>query len=269
MKSSVEGVVVKLGGSIVTDKGSDELRVNEALVARLGRELAVSEVRPLVIVHGAGSYGHRIVKRTGIHHGLDGPETLLAMGETQQLQYELDAIIARILLAQGLPVMPVQASASALMRNGKLERMALDATRLMLGQGMVPLFYGVPAADSTLGCSILSGDQIAPYVAYHLGIRRVIHATDVDGVFDADPADQPEAAPIPVIQRTNWEQVRGRLSGSSHVDVTGGMAGKVGALMDWAREGLATRIIDARQEGRLTAALSGETVGTLVCWEAP
>ena len=268
-KLESEGAVVKLGGSIVTDKGSDELRVDEARVTRLGRELVDSGVRPLVVVHGAGSYGHRIVRRTGIHNGLEGPETLLAMGETQQLQYELDVIITRLLLAQGLPVMPVQASASAVMSEGKLEHMALNATRLMMGQGLIPLMYGVPAVDITQGCSILSGDQLAPYVAYHLGIRRVIHATDVDGVFDADPATHPAAVPVPVIHRGNWERVRGRLTGSSHVDVTGGMAGKVAPLMDWAREGLSTRIVDARQDGRLTAALAGEPVGTLVCWEEP
>jgi len=269
LNPNAEGVVVKLGGSIVTDKGSDELRVDEGLVSSLGAELARSGVRPLVVVHGAGSYGHRIVQRTGIHHGLDGPETLLAMGETQLLQYELDAAIARILLAQGLPVMPVQASASAVMSDGKLERMALDATRLMVSRDLVPMMYGVPAADMARGCSILSGDQIAPYAAFHLGIQRIIHATDVDGVFDADPATHPSAPPIPVIHRGNWDSVRGKLTGSSHVDVTGGMAGKVSSLMDWAREGLSTRIIDARQEGRLTAALAGEPVGTLVCWEEP
>ena len=261
------GAVVKLGGSIVTDKSSADLQVNEALVRRLAGELVAAQVTPLVIVHGAGSYGHRIVQRTGIHRGLDGPDSLRAFGETQRLQYSLDCRIARLLLDAGLPVMPVQASASATMEDGQLAGMDTHAMAAMVEQGLVPLLYGVPAIDTVRGCSILSGDQIAPFVARRLGIAAVIHVTDVDGVYDADPAGTTAAQRIDRIDQTNWRQVRQRLTGSSNVDVTGGMAGKVEALLEHAQAGLTTRIVDGRTPGRLAAALSGEAVGTLVCWE--
>ena len=261
------GAVVKLGGSLVTDKASAELRVDVALVQRLAREIVQAGTRPLALVHGAGSYGHRIVARTGIHRGLSGDDSLLAMGETQRLQHELDNHIAAILLDAGLPVMPVQASASAIMEAGVLRRMDLTAVRAMVGQGQIPLFYGVPAVDTVQGCSILSGDQIAPYVARHLGIPRLIHVTDVDGVFDADPAVDPTASRIDRVDRNNWDRVRARLSGSAAVDVTGGMAGKVESLIVWARQGLSSRIVGGRVPGRLDQALRGHDVGTLVCWE--
>ncbi len=267
MNDRRDGAVVKLGGSVVTDKARDELRVAEERVRLLADELAAAPRRPLAIVHGAGSWGHRIVQRTGIHEGLTGPDSLLAMGETQRLQYELDARIAAILLDAGLPVMPVQASASARMEARQLRAMDLDALRGMVDHGLIPLLYGVPAWDTAQGCSILSGDQIAPYVAHGLGAARVVHGTDVDGVFEADPAAEPGARPIPAIHRGNWDDVRGRLAGSRSVDVTGGMAGKVAALIDWARRGVEARIVDARTAGRVTAAMAGEPVGTLVCWE--
>ena len=261
------GAVVKLGGSVVTDKASDELRVNEPLVRALAGELAASDVRPMVLVHGAGSWGHRIVRRTGIHCGLSGPDSLLAMGETQRLQYELDCRIAALLLEAGLPAMPVQASASAVMADGELETMDCLALQEMVGAGLVPLLYGVPAVDRGQGCSILSGDQIAPYVAEHLGLPLVVHVTDVDGVYDGDPAHDASARRIDRIDVRNWESVHNRLTGSANVDVTGGMAGKVEALLDAARKGLDSRIVDGRIPGRLTAALAGEPVGTLVSWE--
>jgi isopentenyl phosphate kinase len=261
------GAVVKLGGSLVTDKASAELRVDEALVERLAGELVEAGTRPLVLVHGAGSYGHRIVAQTGIHRGLSGAASLLAMGETQRLQHELDNRIAAILLAAGLPVMPVQASASAVMDAGVLRRMDVVAVRKMMEQGQIPLLYGVPAVDTVQGCSILSGDQIAPYLALHLGIPQLIHVTDVDGVFDADPAVAPEANRIDRVDRHNWDRVRVRLSGSAAVDVTGGMAGKVESLLVWARQGLSSRIVGGRVPGRLTQALQGHDVGTLVSWE--
>ena len=261
-----EGAVVKLGGSIVTDKASSELRVDDALVRRLGTELFAADVRPLVVVHGAGSFGHRIVQRTDIHRGLSGRDSLLAMGETQRLQYELDSHVAFELMGEGLPVFPIQASAAALMKDGQLVEMDTRAIEVMVDRGLVPLLYGVPAVDIDIGCSILSGDQLAPYVARALGIGRVVHATDVDGVYDQDPS-APEARRIERIDRGNWDLVRDRLAGSGAVDVTGGMAGKVAALLEHARAGLTSRIVDGRIPGRLTAALAGEQVGTLICWE--
>ena len=164
--------------------------------------------------------------------------------------------------------MPVQASAMAVMEGGALYSMDLAAVDLMVAQELIPLLYGVPAVDAAQGCSILSGDQIAPYMARKLGIPRIVHVTDVDGVFDADPARDPTATRLSRVDSDNWDDVRVRLTGSSSVDVTGGMAGKVASLVLWARQGLSSRIVSGRIPGRLTQALDGEGVGTLVCWEA-
>ena len=266
--SHTSGAVVKLGGSVVTDKTSAELLVRTDQVRRLAGELAEQRPQPLVLVHGAGSFGHQIVQRTGLHRGLgDDAQSRLDLGETQRLQYELDARIAAILLDAGLPVMPCQASASAVMYDGVLEAMDTEALQLMVERGMIPLLFGVPAMDRIRGCAILSGDQIAPYVASRLGIDRLVHATNVDGVYEEDPRLNPEARRIDRIDRHNWESVRDRLRGSHDVDVTGGMAGKVASLLALAREGLQTRIIDATVPGQLAAALAGVDVGTLITWE--
>lgn len=269
MTDKADRVLVKLGGSLVTDKASDEPRVNEELVRGLAEELASAEPRPTVLVHGAGSYGHRIVRDAGIHRGLADTASMLAMGETQRLQYELDSQLARILMAAGLPVMPVQASAMAVMEAGELRSLDVAAIREMVSWGLIPLLYGVPAIDREQGCAILSGDLLAPWIAAALDIPRVIHATDVDGVYEGDPNREPDARRVDHIHRGNWARVRKRLMGSHNVDVTGGMGGKIGALLADAREGQITRIVDGRIPGRLTAALAGENVGTLISWEEP
>jgi glutamate 5-kinase len=190
------------------------------------------------------------------------------MGETQRLQYELAAIVTRHLLAAGLPGMPVQASATAVLRGGTLEHLDPTAVALLVEQGMVPVLYGVPAVDREQGCAILSGDVIAPHVAHALGCDRLLHATDVDGIFTADPRTDPGAVRIPRVARVNADEVRARLGGSTAIDVTGGMATKLGELLAWAERGLVSRLIDARVPGRLAAALMDEPVGTLVDWGA-
>jgi isopentenyl phosphate kinase len=87
-------------------------------------------------------------------------------------------------------------------------------------------------------------------------------------VFDADPHRRPEARRIARIDQTNWEKVRPLLGGSAAVDVTGGMLGKVEALVDLARRGYKSRIVSALVPGRIRSALAGEDVGTLISWEA-
>ena len=262
----VASAVVKLGGSVITDKAGGTLTVREDVVSRLAAELAACRPERLVIVHGAGSFGHRIVNETRIHEGLSDAAGRRAMGETQRLQYELDSRIVRLLLDAGLPAMPMQPSAHAVLSAGELVHFDTTALGHLLDHGLVPVLYGVPAVDRERGCAILSGDVIAPYVAHALAFDWVVHVTDVDGVFDADPRTNPDATLIQHVHRDNWAEIRTRLSGSAAVDVTGGMATKLGELLRWAEQGLRSRIVGARIAGHLTAALLDEPVGTLVDW---
>lgn len=262
----LRAAIIKLGGSIVTDKGSDDLRICTDRIRRLAQEIKKAKLRSLVLVSGAGSYGHRIVARTGINKGVYSDQDRLAWAETQRLQYLLSAAIAEIFIEVGLPVIVHQASASAQMKAGFLQDMDISVCRGLLDQGVIPLLYGVPAWDKEQGCSILSGDQIVPFLGTKLGIVDLIYATDVDGVYDRAP-DQIGAQQIATIDAHNWHEVQEQLGGSSHVDVTGGMAGKVAALMNVVKQGLRARIIDATIAGRLHQALQGESVGSLLRWE--
>ena len=266
MSRLAASAVVKLGGSVITDKAGGTLVVREALLAELAAQLASHQPERLVIVHGAGSFGHRIVQETRIHEGIMDAAGRRAMAETQRLQYDLCSLVTRQLLAAGLPALPVQASATAVLSEGQLVHLDTMALGHLLEHGLVPVLYGVPAVDRERGCAILSGDVIAPYVAHRLGIDTMVHVTDVDGVFTADPQLDPEAELIPRVHRDNWAEVSARLSGSSTVDVTGGMATKLGELLRWAERGLKSRIVSAHVPGRLAAALMDEPVGTLVDW---
>jgi len=60
-------LLVKLGGSVVTEK--THLRTpRSAAIRRLAGELA-SLREPLLIVHGAGSYGHILARRHRLNEG--------------------------------------------------------------------------------------------------------------------------------------------------------------------------------------------------------
>jgi len=257
--------ILKLGGSVITDKHSETPKVDFSNLNRLADEIAKARPERLIFMHGAGSYGHVIVKKTGIGSGIKNTEQVLAFAETQRLQNELDSIICKALIERGVPAIPCQASASAVMDKGRLMNMDTEAIRGMLDTGLVPVLYGVPAYDRDQKCSILSADQIAPYLALKLGAKRIIHGTNVDGVFTGDPNKNPSAKLIPEITAKNFDQVRQWLTGSTAIDVTGGMFGKVKECMDVAKDGVESFLVNALKPDYVRKALSGEKVmGTVI-----
>ena len=257
-------IVLKIGGSTITDKFSETPKVNHENLKRISKEIASvynKEKMSLVIIHGAGSYGHAIVKDTGIDKGIETEEQLRAFAETQRLQNELNCIVTKYLIDAGLPAIPCQASSFAVMESGRINQMDLSAIKGLLVAGMVPVLYGVPAYDKICKCSILSGDQIAPYIAVNLNAKRIIHITNVDGIFTSDPNKDPSAELIPEINSKNIGQVKEWLSGSTATDVTGGMFGKVSELLEI---GIESQILNASVPGNIARALRGEKIGTII-----
>ena len=260
--------VLKLGGSVITDKDAAEPALRPRELARLAAEIAAlpEASRPAVVVHGAGSFGHPIVAQRRFLERVPEPGALRDWAETQILQNELSVAVARALLEAGLPALPLQASALAVLRDGGLETFWAETLVGFVEQGLVPVLGGVPALDRAAGCAILSGDAIVAEAARAVGARLVVLGTDVPGVLEVEPSGRLGSRVVERIHRGNWDQVRRALSGSGSVDVTGGMAGKVASLLALARSGIQSRIVDARTPGLVTRALAGEDVGTLVSW---
>jgi isopentenyl phosphate kinase len=257
-------IILKIGGSVITDKFSKIPKVNHENLKRISEEIASiydKEKMSLIIIHGAGSYGHQIVNKTKIGEGIKNNEQLKAFAETQRLQNELNCIFTKYLIEEGLPAIPCQASSFAVMDSGRIVKMDLSAIEGLLEAGMIPVLYGVPAYDKTQKCSILSGDQIAPYLAVKLNARKIIHATNVDGVFTGDPNLSPNAKLIPEINSKNIEQVKEWLTGSTATDVTGGMFGKVSELLEI---GIESQIMNALVSGNIIKAFKGEKIGTII-----
>jgi isopentenyl phosphate kinase len=257
-------VILKLGGSIITYKKSKTPRANKTNIERISREIAsvyLAKKPPMIIVHGAGSYGHRIVKESGINRGIKSESQLKDFAKTQWLQNKLNCLVTQFLIKQGIPAFPCQVSSFAVMKSEKLIKMDVSAIFGMVSIGMVPILYGVPAFDQTQKCSILSGDEIAPYLAVKLDAKRIIYATNVDGVFTSDPNKDKNAKLISEINSENIEDVKKSLADSTANDVTGEMYRKVCESLGI---GIESQIISGLTEGNIARALNGESFGTII-----
>lgn len=213
-------VVLKLGGSVITAKDEPETLDEAALDRALD---AVAGAGDLVLVHGAGSFGHYHADRHGVSRADGTHDAAAAFAIHDSMRRLNDAIVGR-LLERGVPALPVHPlSVGARDADGTLA-FPTDAVRGLRGDGFVPVLHGDVIAHAGRGVTIVSGDEVVAQLARDLGADRVGLCSGVPGVLDA------EGEVIPRID--SFASARDVLGGSDATDVTGGMAGKVRELLD-------------------------------------
>jgi isopentenyl phosphate kinase len=246
-------VLVKLGGSLLTDKARD-MTLREEVAKRVVGEVAQAR-RPVVLLHGAGSFGHPFVKRFGI--GAPPFDAAKRVGVSQTLA-GVAYLAAEVLgLAQeaGLRTVPVPLHLEALKR-GALPKSVADTAQDLLDDGFTPVLHGTLVRDDDLGWRVLSADEALAQLAARLKPALCVFATDVDGVHARDPKQFPDAPLLPVVKGTA-APAGGK--GGAGSDVTGRMEGKLLHARAAARHA-PTLLVNGLAPGRLLAALQGRPV---------
>lgn len=229
-----ELVFLKLGGSLLTDKTRSET-LRPVVLSRLAAEVATARVlRPglkLLIGHGSGSYGHVVANKHGIRVGVSSPEAWQGYAETASVAARLHQLVTDTLWQAGVPVLPIQPSASASCHDGELVALTDRPIVTALEQGLVPVVYGDVALDDVRGGTIVSTEQIFRYLALRLRPQRVLLVGEVQGVLSADPASGVHGDLVEQVTPSRWSEQAQFLGGSRGVDVTGGMLGKVAEMV--------------------------------------
>lgn len=257
-------LILKVGGSIITDKESQKPKERIKNIRRIVSEIK-SGLRPedkLILIHGVGSFGHPIAKKYGLQDGMESEEQKIGFIHTQFQVDELDRIFCKELSKAGIAAAPINATASTITENGELIEMSTETVKACLEKGMVPVLYGVPVHDRFQNSAILSGDKILSYLANKFKPDLIIHATDTDGIYTADPKIDKYARQIAKISGKRFEDIEKYLSGSSSIDVTGGMKEKIREVMS---TGTNAEIINGAVPGILQRTLAGERgLGTTI-----
>jgi len=226
--------ILKLGGSVITYKNSHILKVRKKLIIKIGENLKDSQnIKPqnLILIHGAGSFGHQIAKKYHLQDGIKNqPEKWPAVIQTKLLCQKLNSEILN-LLNQNLPIFPIQTSSVIINKNKIISKFNLKPIQFALKNNLIPLLYGDMVFDEKLDASICSGDTIAAYLAKKLNINKIFFASDIDGVYNDDPFKNPRAKLIKEINITSLINNHS-ISESHHTDVTGGLKGKLGEFFD-------------------------------------
>ena len=216
-------IVLKLGGSVVTDKERPETLDGDALgqaADAVANALAAGD--ELVIVHGGGSFGHHNASEHGVST-TDGTHDAGAVLEIHSAMKTLNQFVLSRLLERGVQAVPVHPFSTAHRdETGSLE-LPTAQIETMLAEGFVPVLHGDVIAHAGAGATIVSGDELVAELARDLAADRIGLCSTVPGVLNADDA---------VIDRISaYEDVESVLGASDATDVTGGMAAKVQALL--------------------------------------
>ncbi|KAL0075588.1 Aspartate/glutamate/uridylate kinase [Phycomyces blakesleeanus] len=257
-------VIIKLGGAALTNKRAICELTNESQLGVLFDQLQVvyeslqKSGDRLVLIHGAGSFGHPQAKRHHIKQGWlshasanQEREQKLGFATLRQNVLQLHIAILAGLQNRGIPVVSLSPFDHITTENGsenspeRCFRSAAHRANDLMALDLVPLLHGDAVLDRVLGCTILSGDVVMYHLAQLLPqVVRCVFVTDVAGVYDSDPkvvSAQP-ARLIPFIDSSQTtkgikkeiERGQGKASvktlvseGNQHSDVTGGMNSKV------------------------------------------
>ena len=257
--------ILKLGGSVITAKRQDRPEVNERALSRLAREIRAALLKKgmrLIVVHGAGPFGHVPAKRYGLDRGLKRASQVRGMAQTHRCMEVLNSRVVGALLDATVNAIAFQPSAGGILEDGKLVSFPLESIERLLRLGLVPVSYGDVLPDLKAGLGILSGDHLVPYLAERLAADRVIIATSHNGIFDCDP-DSKGAKRLDCVDERMLGELDARAT--SGTDVTGGIGRKVRELMALSRHGVRSEILSGCKPGHVRRALCGECgIGTVI-----
>lgn len=249
-----ELVVLKLGGSLITDK-SRPFSLRRKAIVRIGRELKGTWPKPLILVHGGGSYAHPVAERYRVSEGYRSPEHLKGFVEAARVVRRLNGEVVEALNEGGLPSIGIPASTVMITKRGRIETCNLDSFFSALEIGVTPVTCGDAVFDRELKFTILSGDAIASYLAVRLRARRLIYAVDVDGVYVRDRV----SGEVRLAERLSPGMPIEPM-GAAGADVTGGIVGKLEEGFRAAEKGVEVLVVNGLVEGRVEEAVRGAAV---------
>ncbi len=238
-------LILKIGGAVITDKSVGA--VNQAKmdeIERIAKVIAENLNDGLILVHGVGSFGHPHV----VKYRLLERKDIKGITVAHLSCVSLNVIVCGYLHKFGLNPVPFHPMSSfKIVEN----RLVFDADKIeeFVDEGLIPVIHGDMVYNATENrFEVLSGDRIAVELAKVLKPDVLGFATDVEGVIV-------DGKVLKEVTRDHVERIGGA---ESKLDVTGGMLGKVRAVID---SGVKARIFHAKHLDRF---LKGESVGTLV-----
>ncbi|MCI8464606.1 MAG: glutamate 5-kinase [Lachnospiraceae bacterium] len=250
-------VVIKIGSSSLTHKYTGFLNLNKVeKLARVLCDLRNQGMEVVLVSSGAGAVGRKTMGYMERPDALPVKQALAAVGQAklmmtyQKLFSEYNQVVAQILMTK------------TTMLNEESRRNARNTFDELLQMGVIPI---VNENDTVATHEIEFGDndRLSAIVAAVIHADLLILLSDIDGLYEDDPRNNPEAAFIgEVTEITKDLQEMGKNTTGSTVG-TGGMSAKIVAARMATDAGIDMVITNGEDVENIYRVLDGDPVGTL------
>jgi len=263
---SSEIVLLKLGGSLITDKRRQETPRREVL-ARLAGEIVRGKAERryrLLVGHGSGSFGHVAARRFDLASGIHSPDQLPGISSTQERAAALHHLVTAALAEAGAHPFSIAPSSCVVSAAGRPVAFEDEALRLALDRGLLPVLYGDVVMDREWGASICSTERLFDLAVRRLlelgwAVARVVWLGETDGLYDA------AGKTVRRVSAADFATAAQAIGAPAGTDVTGGMLHRVETALSLARLGVPSLLANGLIPGLLEQALRGGDVpGTVV-----
>jgi glutamate 5-kinase len=247
-------VVIKLGSSIVAhDDGSLREDVLRAVCGTVAEQHAKG-VQVVVVTSGAIARGMQVMGLQGRPGQIGELQAASAVGQGKLYHVYDELLRERGVTSAQILLTFFDVSARMHYLNAR------ETLRTLLDWRVVPV---INENDTTTTDEISFGDNdfLAAQVAILVGADRLVLLTTPDGLFTADPREDPDARLVPLVD--DYEALGGLAIGHETSPLgTGGMRSKVVAAEMATAAGVETVVCSGRRPEALPRALSGEPEGT-------
>ncbi|MFH1560112.1 MAG: glutamate 5-kinase [Chloroflexota bacterium] len=250
-------VVVKAGTNVLTG-GGDSLDME--MMASLVEQIATLHRRDtevLLVTSGAIAAGRHVLGRDRNRGDISFRQVLAAVGQGrlmhtyEQLFEEHGITVAQALLSRG----------DITDREGYLN--VRNTLLALLECKVVPIINeNDVVAVEEIGVEVFGdNDNLSAMVANLVDADLLIMLSDIDGLYTADPHENPQAKLIPWVERV--DEAIEALAGASHSSKSrGGMKAKLDAIKLTTASGVAVALVNGRERRVVPRLVEGEAVGT-------
>lgn len=256
---NIKRIVVKVGTSTLTHRtGKLNLKRMDHLAMVLS-DIKNSGKEVVLVTSGAITAGVNKMGLSARPKDIKGKQAAASVGQCElmfiydKLFSQYGNVVAQLLLTKSV------------MEDDILKKNVTNTFDTLLKAGIIPI---INENDSVAIDEIVYGDNdmLSAVTAKLIDADLLVILSDIDGLYESNPAEDPDARLISVVEHID-EKIEAVAGGSQSGVGTGGMKAKINAAKLAVAHGTDVIITNGEKPEILYDILEGRSVGTLFCRE--
>lgn len=243
--------VIKVGSALIAPESHGCSGKYLLAIARFITECHKAEREVILVSSGSVAAGRSLIKHGSPIPSIPTKQAMASVGQMKMManwQRFFDVPCSQLLITHGD------------LKDRERYINIKNTLRILLDNGVIPI---VNENDTVATDELKVGDNdnLAALVALVSEADALFILSDIDGVYDSDPRENPDAVMLPVIEQINDEIYAMAGATNNHI-ATGGMRTKIQAADKAVENGITTYILNGSNSDVFDKLLQGENPGT-------